>query len=524
MKADLVIRDARIRVPEGRADAVAISGDRILAVGEWSSIREFVGKETDQVPAHGRSVLPGFIDSHTHFLRGGLELSRLDLGDVTQLDTLAQRIASHAASRPGQWVLGGSWDEQRWGGWLPDGRWLDPLVPPGTPVFLARRDLHMALASTEALERAGITKDTTDPPGGVIDRDETGAPTGILRDQAMRLVESVVPPPDSGARQAAVDRAAALAFSLGVTCVNDMCTWEDFEFYRRIPEGSRIPRVYAVAPLKRCRDLNELLEAGHRGHERVWWGGVKAFVDGSLGSRTAWFHEPYQDDPSTSGIAVSDLEELKVDLEWSLAAGLQLVVHAIGDRANDWILDLYQYLDSTESGPLPHRRCRVEHAQHLSTDAAPRFGKLGVIASVQPYHLYDDGPWMEARIGEERAVRSYPFRDLLDAGARLAFGSDWTVAPLDPIQGMRVALSRGTPQSEKHRVDQSLTMSEALDAYGLGAAFACCREDRFGTLEKGKLADLVILSDDLDGLETEALDDLRVDLTISAGEIVYSRK
>jgi predicted amidohydrolase YtcJ len=310
---------------------------------------------------------------------------------------------------------------------------------------------------------------------------------------------------------------------MGVTQTHHMGTWEDLETFRRAHADGRLKiRVYSVVPISTWERLRDFVEENGRGNDALWWGGLKGFVDGSLGSTTAWFYDPYADDPSTVGLLTTDTASLR---EWALAgdeAGFQLIIHAIGDRANDWLLDLYQ--DAIDQNGPRDRRFRIEHAQHLSPEALPRFSTLGVIPAMQPYHVIDDGRWAEKRIGPERIQTTYAFRSLLDAGATLSFGSDWTVAPLDVLMGLYAALTRRTTDGANPAgwvPEEKISLEEALTAYTSGSAYAGFMEDKVGRLEPGKYADLVVLSQDLFQLEPEDIPSARVELTMVSGEILY---
>ena len=529
--ADIILTGGRIwtgpgslvSVPGGPT-AIAVQGGRVTAVGSDADVTSLAATHTRRIRLNGRRVVPGFIDNHTHFVSGGFMLARVQLRDAATRKEFASRIGEYAQRYPGEWVLGGSWDHERWGGELPRRGWIDPLTPQ-TPVFVTRLDLHMGLANTRALELAGITADTPDPPGGSIVRGPNGQPTGILKDTAQSLVSRVIPGPSQAELDAALQAAARHAIERGVTLVTDMGNSDHLETYRRAHGRRDLPlRVYSVVPLSTWRQMVDHVKREGRGDHRLSWGAVKAFVDGSLGSTTAWLHEPYDDAPGDTGLVVTDLHELRRDLLAADAAGLHLIVHAIGDRANDWILDTFRDAVAT-NGPRD-RRFRVEHAQHLTRAAIPRFGAEGVIPSMQPYHAIDDGRWAEKRIGPERIKTTYAFRDLLDAGARLAFGSDWTVAPLDPLLGVYAAVTRRTIDGATPGgwvPEQRISVDEAMAAYTANNAYAVYLEDVLGTLEAGKYADLVVLSDDIFAIDPVEIEHVRVDLTMVEGETVYER-
>jgi predicted amidohydrolase YtcJ len=509
----------------GRAEAVAVKEGRVVAVGSDADVDGWIGASTRVVDLGGRALVPGFIDAHTHFIGGGFQLSSVDLRDAASPEEFARRIGVFAATvPPGSWITGGDWDHEMWGGVLPRKEWIDSLTP-GHAVLVQRLDGHMALANSRALEAAGVTARTPDPAGGTIVRNADGSPTGVLKDEAMSLVYRVMPDASEAERDRALAAAARHALEHGVTQVHDMGSWADLATYRRAEAAGRLPlRVYSVVPMASWERLRDFVAENGRGSDRLWWGGLKAFVDGSLGSTTAWFYEPYLDEPGTNGLMTTDTAQLRSWIEKSDAAGLQAIVHAIGDRANDWILDVFR--DVAEANGARDRRARIEHAQHLSADAIPRFAAEHVIASMQPYHAADDGRWAAKRIDADRISRTYAFRSLLDAGAALAFGSDWTVAPLDPILGLDAALTRRTTDGANPDgwvPEQKITLEQALRAYTAGAAYAGWMEDRVGTIENGMLADLVVLSDDVFALEPTEVGNTRIDLTIVEGEIAFDR-
>lgn len=505
--------------------AIAVKDGRILAVGPDSEIRRMAGPSTRQIDLRGRRVVPGLMDSHTHFLAGGFELAGVQLRDAATPAEFTRRIGAYARRHAGEWVTGGTWDHELWGGELPRRDWVDSVTPK-TPVFVSRLDGHMALANSRALELAGITAQTKDPPGGTIIRYPDGRPTGILKDAAQGLVERVIPEPSDAARDRALRAAEEHALARGVTLIADMGSWEGLATYRRAyAKGDLLLRVYGVVPIATWRRLADYVAKEGRGDHRLFWGGVKGFVDGSLGSTTAWFWQPYDDAPDNHGLTVTDTTELWRSIVSADSAGLQVIVHAIGDRANDWLLDSYR--DAASLNGARDRRSRIEHAQHLSRAALPRFAELKVIASMQPYHAIDDGRWAQKRIGPERLRTTYAFRSLLDAGARLAFGSDWTVAPIDPLFGIYAAVTRRTLDGANPNgwvPEQKITAEEALAGYTINAAYANRQDDVLGTLEPGKYADLVVLSDDILTIDPVGIEKTRVDLTIIEGKVVYERR
>ena len=522
--ADVVLTGGQIwtGVNAYEAAAVAVSGGRVMAVGSDEEIARLTGPETVRIGLDGRRVVPGFMDAHTHFVEGGFELASVALRDAASPEEFTRRIAAFAAANPNAWVTGGTWDHELWGGELPRKEWVDSLTR-DTPVFVSRLDGHMGLANSVALERAGITSATPDPPGGTIVRAADGEPTGVLKDAAQALVGRMIPERSRDELDRALEAAIAHAVAHGVTMITDMGSWVGHETYVRAAERGALPiRVYSVVPIAtRARLVAEVDRVG-RGDHRLFWGGVKAFVDGSLGSTTAWFYDPYEDEPSTSGLMVSDTSELREAMHEADAAGLQLIVHAIGDRANDWLLDVFVDVNAA-NGPRD-RRPRIEHAQHLTGRAIQRIADDGVIASMQPYHAIDDGRWAEKRIGPDRLATTYAFRDLEQAGARVAFGSDWTVAPLSPLLGIYAAVTRRTldgANPDGWVPQQKVSVAEAVKSYTSHSAYAAYLERELGTIEPGKYADLVVLSDDIFTIDPVKIGDVKVDLTMVGGEVVF---
>jgi predicted amidohydrolase YtcJ len=508
----------------GAPTALAVADGRILAVGTDVEIAAYAGPGTEQIDLGGRRVVPGFMDAHTHFLAGGFELASVQLRDARTPTEFSRRIAEFASQHSGEWVLGGTWDHELWGGELPRRDWIDSLTPE-SPVFVTRLDGHMSLANSRALELAGVTAETPDPPGGTIVRYPGGEPTGILKDAAQGLVEGAVPDRTQEELDRALEAASQHALERGVTSITDMGTWDGFATYLRARQRDRLPlRVYAVVPLVTRSRLAQYVEEHGRGDDLLFWGGLKGFVDGSLGSTTAWFYQPYEDEPGTTGLMVTDTAELRAAILDGDQAGLQVIVHAIGDRANDWLLDVYD--EARRIHGERDRRFRIEHAQHLSPAAVGQFGAQDIIPSMQPYHAIDDGRWAVKRIGPERIKLTYAFRDLLDAEAPLAFGSDWTVAPIDPLLGICAAVTRRTIDGANPGgwvPEQKISVAEAVAAYTVASAYACYMEDKLGTLERGKYADLVVLSDDIFVIDPVEIENVKVDLTLVDGAVVFER-
>jgi predicted amidohydrolase YtcJ len=504
------------------AEAIAIAEGGIVAVGRSDAIRKLAAPSTRIVDLRGAPVVPGFIDNHVHFVSGGLALDRVDLRDAQTPAEFSRRIAEAAARLPsGRWVLDGNWDHETWGGQLPTRDWIDKQTP-ATPVFVSRLDGHMALANSVVLKLAGIDEKTPDPDGGTIVRDAAGRPTGVLKDAAMLLVTKVLPPPSDEELEQGLQRAMEHAVSRGLTQVHDMGGLEDFrvlELYRRKRAEDKLRlRIYSFVPLA------DFKQAAAFKQRNAWlrWGGVKGYVDGSLGSTTAWFHRPYEDEPTTSGLTVTNPELLRSQIIAATDAGLHVTVHAIGDRANDWLLDTYAQAE--QAGPNKDRRFRIEHAQHLTPAAISKFAPLRVVASMQPPHAIDDGRWAEKRVGAERLKGMYAFRSLLDARAHLTFGSDWPVAPLDPLTGIYAAVTRRTldgAHPNGWQPQEKITVAEALHAYTAANAWAGFQEGKVGVLKTGALADFVVLSRDLFSTPPIQIADIKVVRTVVGGRDVF---
>lgn len=531
LAADLIIINAKVHTMDSSrptAEAIAVKGNRILAVGSTKELKKLAGPNTRVIDAHKDVVLPGFNDAHVHFLGGGFQLSSVDLRDADTPQNFAERIGQFAEKLPaGRWITGGDWDHERWpNAPLPTKELIDRFTP-NTPVFVSRLDGHMALANGLALRLAGVTRQTLDPPGGLIVRDpKTGEPTGILKDAAMSYVWKVIPEPTFEEKLAAARAATNHAARLGVTSVQDMSAGDDVGVYQTLLDRNELKtRIYAVSPLPAWKRLAATGVRAHFGSDMLRIGGLKGFADGSLGSTTAFFFEPYRDAPETRGLAGDQMfpeGAMLGRVRDADRAGLQVMIHAIGDRANDVILSIFEQV-TRENGDRD-RRFRIEHAQHLRRDDITRFGRDKVIVSMQPYHAIDDGRWAEKRIGKERAKTTYAFRSLLDGGATLAFGTDWTVAPLNPLLSIYAAVTRRTIDNKNPKgwvPEQKITVEEALRAYTTGSAYAEFQENLKGTITPGKLADLVILSSDIFKIDSNEIARVKVLVTIMDGAIVF---
>lgn len=519
---DFAYVNARVWTGAGPAefsDAIGVKGDRIVAVGA-DAVRAKSGKHTRIVDLDGAFVTPGFIDPHTHFVKASIMLSQPSLRDAATPRDLIDRIGAAARALPsGQWLEGGNWDQDRWGGEMPNRSWIDPVTP-HTPVAVIRYDLHMLLLNSLALKLAGIDRNTPDVPGGVIERDERGEPTGIIKDAAKNLVLRAIGDPGHARIDAAVRQGIDLALSKGVTQVHTTeLEWISFDSTRRIrAAGEPGIRFRHYLPLVDWQRQAKLVEDEGSGDDWVRWGGCKVVFDGSLGSRTALFYEPYLDDATTSGIVVTDPADL---LRWMTdadRAGLQITAHAIGNRANDVVLDTMARV--AKANGARDRRFRVEHVQHVTPETIARFARQDIIASVQPYHAVDDGRWAVRRIGEERLKTSFAFGSLLRSGAHMCIGSDWPVAPLDPLAAMKAAVVRETLDG-KHPggwyPEQRIGIAQAMRAHIAEGAYAGFAEDRLGAIRPGHLADFVGFDRNLLATDPHSLDRARVLRTIVGG-------
>jgi predicted amidohydrolase YtcJ len=506
--------------------AIAIKGNTILYTGQ-----EYLPYKSRNTVIHdlqGKLVVPGFIDNHTHFLYSGRSLLSINLRKAGNKKQFIQNIKEFCAtSTDSSWVLGGDWDHEAWGGELPNTEWIDS-VSNGHPIFVYRYDGHMAFANSIALQKAGINSKTKSPAGGEI-LIQNGKPTGILKDEAMNLVNAIIPEDSGEELDKYFTTAQQHALENGVTQLADMGSyggWKDLDCYRRNEQAGKMQlRIYSFVPLSNWQRLDSFCRQNGKGNDKLHWGGLKGFVDGSLGSTTAWFYKPYLDDPNSTGLQVTDTTLLR---QWILkadSAGLHIAVHAIGDRANDFILGVFAA--AAEKNSDKNRRFRVEHAQHLTQAAIPRFAAQNVIASMQPYHAIDDGKWAYKRLDDERLKGTYAFNSLLQNGAVLTFGSDWPVAPLNPLQGIYAAVTRRTlddKNPEGWYPQQKITVAQALNCYTAANAYANFMEAKTGKIKTGMLADFVVLSNNIFTIAPEKINEAQVLLTVVDGKEVYKRR
>ena len=508
------------------ADAIAIKGKEIMYVGK--DYESFKGANTEMIDLGGKLMTPGFIDNHTHFLTGGYNLSAVDLRKAKTPQEFISILKEFCHKQnDDRWILGGDWDHEAWGGELPSRSWIDSVTG-NHPLFVNRYDGHMALANSKALELAGINKNTKVPAGGEMKKDVNGEYTGVLKDEAMGLLYKVIPEPSEKELDEYLQAATQHAFENGVTQVHDVGSyggWIDLATYRRNYANKKLDlRIYSFVPLSTWKKLDSFCKKEGKGDDMLRWGVLKGFMDGSLGSTTAWFYQSYLDDPKTSGLNVTDTIDIR---NWVLAAdsaGLHIAVHAIGDRANDFILNVFEEAEQRNSAD---HRFRIEHAQHLTQQAIARFAELKVIPSMQPYHAIDDGRWAHKRLDDERLKGTYAFKSLLDAKATLTFGSDWTVAPLKPLQGIYAAVTRRTLDDKNPHgwyPEQKISVEQALKCYTSNNAYAGFQENKLGILKKGMLADLVVLDENILEIAPEKINDVNVLRTIVNGKQVYLRK
>jgi predicted amidohydrolase YtcJ len=511
------------------AEALGITGETIGRVGTTAEFASLSASR--RIDVRGRLVVPGFIDAHIHFLEGGKRLTSVQLRDAKTREGFVARLQAFAATvPPGTWIEGGDWDHTNWGSELPTRHWID-AVTAKHPVWVNRLDGHMALANSAALAAAGVTRATKDVPGGTIVRDRTGEPTGVLKDNAMALVARHVPAETPESQDRALKAAMLHVAEHGVTSVDHMGSWPDLDAFDRANRARALTtRIYAAVPLATWERLRDAIATkrygGATGHGDDWLkvGMLKGFVDGSLGSHTAAFQDPFTDAPKDRGLFVNTPDDLYRWIAGADAANLHVAVHAIGDRANHELLNIYERV--AREHPPRDRRFRVEHAQHLLPADVARFAALGVVPSMQPYHAIDDGRWAERVIGPVRAKTTYAFRALLAQKARLAFGSDWFVAPPTPLEGIYAAVTRQTLDG-KHPggwiPEERISVEEALRAYTTDAAYGEFCEARKGRLAPGYLADLVVLDRNVLAIPPDEIRAARVELTIVSGRVIVER-
>ncbi len=533
--ADLVLVNGAIYTGDpalGRVEALAIKGELIIAAGTQSEIKPWVGPNTRVLDLQGRFVMPGFNDAHVHLASAGLAKLTLDFTGVRSLAELQQRIRARLADvQPGDWLRGHGWDQSLWDPpRIPTRLDLD-AVSKDHPMLFSRVDGHSAVANSLALKLAGITKETPNPPGGEIVRDVQGEPTGWLKEEATGLVERLIPALTLAQRKRALELALQEAAAHGVTSVQDDSVrggeWENFLAYQELQREGKLPvRVTEWLDFDASVETIKAQQA-QAGTSGPWLktGALKAIVDGSGGSHTAAMLEPFADEPGNRGILLYEPEKLKRLVIERDAAGFQIALHAIGDRANRIVLDAFAAARRVNN--RRNARYRIEHTQFVHPDDFKRFGELGVIASVEPCHLLSDMRWAPALLGPARASGGWAFRTLRKSGAILAFGTDYPVELVNPFRGLYAAITRefeaGGPEGGWVPAEK-LTLEEAIEGYTLGSAYAEFEEQRKGTLTPGKFADLIVLSQDITRVPARALLNTQVLLTMVGGKIVYEKK
>ncbi len=516
-------------VDRPEAEAVALGGGRILFVGESRDIIAKCGPGTRKYDLEGRTVIPGLIDAHAHFLGYALGRANIDLVGTGSFGEVLEKVTERVGeSGEGEWIIGRGWDQNDWADSRYPDRWMLDQAAPENPVCLTRVCGHAVVVNSSAMRFAGITKSTPDPPGGKIMHDESGEPTGILIDEAKRLVTEVIPPVGRERKKALLREAANLCLASGLVGVHEMgISGETASIYRELFGDERLPfRITAYFDVD-DKGLDSLLSEGPmRGFAdgRFSVIGVKMFADGSLGARSAALIDDYSDDPGNRGILVTDPKVLDAKAELCHEAGFQVAVHAIGDRANRIVLDIYERI--LDGGRGEDRRHRIEHAQVVSPEDIIRFSALGVIPSMQFTHCTSDMPWAGDRLGPERIRGAYAWRSLLDTGCRIPGGSDFPVESIDPLLGIYAAVTRrdlgGGPESG-WMSEQCLTVHEAVRSFTLDAAYAVHAEDRTGSLEPGKYADLIVLSDNIMEIDPVDIPGIEIEATVLGGEIAWRR-
>jgi predicted amidohydrolase YtcJ len=528
--ADLLLLNAHVITINGKqpaAQAVAIHGDRIVWVGSSDEAKKLY-PSARTMDLHGATILPGLIDAHGHLINLGESLVRLNLKDIRSEKEIIERVKQRAASAaPGEWVVGWGWDEGKWASNYPTNQALSAATP-NNPVFLVGLHTFAAWANRRALELAGVNKDTKDPENGKIVRDEkTGEPTGILLNHAQELVSKHIPPMTLAQAKRAMQIAARECVRNGLTSVHEAKVTPLMvqAFHELVREGRMPLRVYAMLDGADKNLMDEWLKRGPEidPHHQLTIRSFKLFADGALGSRGAALLEPYTDAPQTQGLMTTPEADVYSLTLRALKAGFQVCTHAIGDAANRSVLNAYE--EAEKEVPNAHdSRLRIEHAQVLSPEDIPRFAKLGVIASMQPTHATSDMPWAEKRVGPERIKGAYAWRSVKDSGAHLPLSSDFPGETLNPFYGIYAAITRQDPQGHPPggwHSEQKLTLEEALRGYTTEAAYAEFEEKDKSEIEKGKLADLTVIAQDITKIPPQEILSIRVLKTIVGGKVVY---
>ncbi len=535
--ADLVIAGGRIvtvsdQLPE--AEALAAKDGRIVAIGSLEEVALLVGAATEVIDLQGHLAIPGFVEAHAHFLSLGDSQLQLDLREAATWEEIVAQVEEAISSlEPGQWIRGRGWHQEKWTS-LPSPELEgfpihDSLsaISPENPVILTHASGHAAFVNAKALELAGIDASTDDPAGGDILRDAEGRATGLLREEAASLVHRVRPERDERDLRRAIELASQESLSKGITSFHDAgVSFSDLDLLKEAVDTGKLGIRLWVMILGSEENLDARLpevRTDDYKDQLLAVGGIKQWLDGALGSRGAWLLEPYEDAPDSTGLAVTPIEEIRRVAELALKHDYQMGVHAIGDRANREILDLYEEIFAAHP-EKEDLRWRIEHAQHLALEDIPRFAELGVVAAMQGVHCTSDGPWVPDRIGEKRASDgAYVWRKLLDSGARVANGTDAPVEDVNPIASYYSTVSRRLPDGSQFFPNQRMTRMEALRSYTLDAAWAARQESLLGSLEVGKMADLTILSRDILEVEEDAIPETEVLYTVLGGRVAYRK-
>jgi len=526
------IVDPTSMVAGKRAEAIAVHGDRILAVGTRDEVLKTKGADTKIIDLGGRFVMPGFNDAHMHLAHAGQEKLSVNLVGAKTLDEFRERIrAKVEAAHPGEWIVGAGWDETLWPVKVLPTRWDLDEVSSGHPVYMDRVDGHIGVANTRALQLASMTVASREPAGGKIDRDEAGTPNGILRETARDAVRAVIPKLTHDQRRQAIESALADLASHGITSAQDNSSWEDFQIYEELEkEGKLTARISEWLPFDdSIESLNRKRSSHSTSDDMLHTGMLKGFMDGSLGSKTAALSESYSDDPTNSGLPQYEADKLNPMAKERVFAGYQLGFHAIGDKGVQMALDAFAEAEKAAKenkvkgadGGSDYR-FRIEHAQVTTPQQILRFKELKVIASMQPSHLLTDMNWAESRLGPKRAAHSYAWDEFLKHGVVLAFGTDYPVEPVTPFRGLYAAVSRQSENGKKsYYPEQKISIEQAITAYTTGSAFAEFAEKQKGKLEPGMLADLVVLDRDVTSVPLAKILETEVLRTVVGGRTVY---
>jgi predicted amidohydrolase YtcJ len=529
------VLDSSSLVAGKRAEAIALRDDRILAVGTRDEVMKTKGPETKIVDLGGHFVMPGFNDAHVHLAAAGREKLSVDLAGVKTLEEFRDRIRAKAeTAAPGEWIIGAGWDETLWPVKVVPTRWDLDEVTRSHPVYMDRVDGHIGVANTRALQLASVTVASREPAGGKIDRDESGTPTGILRETARDAVKAVIPKLTHDQSQKSLELALVDLASHGVTSAQDNSSWEDFKIYEELERAGKLTaRIYEWLPFNdSVETLNDKRKSHSGADDMLHTGMLKGFMDGSLGSKTAALLEPYSDDPKNSGLPQYEAEKLNAMAKERVLAGYQVGFHAIGDKGVQMALDAFAEAEkAAKDGKVKAAdgaadyRLRIEHAQVTSPQQILRFKELKVIASMQPSHLLTDMNWAEARLGPKRAAHSYAWAEFLKRGVVLAFGTDYPVEPVTPFRGLYAAVTRENENGKKsYYPEQKLMIEQAIAAYTTGSAFAEFDEKQKGKLEPGMLADFVVLDRDITSVAPAKILDTKVLRTVVGGRTVYEAK